>query len=186
MKKQLNFKVEYNNRTLYTLVAIGILIVAGWVVWAYTIPGETSMYNNPSVMGHSWDEMECNDCINLNNIGPDAVGSSEIVDGSISNSDIDSSEVQQRVTGNCNGQVVVGIGQDGQVQCEQDNVGESILCPSCGGSCWSTQETSCSPGYCSFCYTYLQLCTPTGWVTISQWGTLYSAVYGSDACNPGG
>ncbi|MFH1586025.1 MAG: hypothetical protein ABIB79_04615 [archaeon] len=50
-KFQINF--NFSNRAIYTLVAIGVLIVAGWFVWAYQ-----SGYNDPSIMGHSSEELD--------------------------------------------------------------------------------------------------------------------------------
>ncbi|MFH1585219.1 MAG: hypothetical protein ABIB79_00445 [archaeon] len=50
-KFQINF--NFSNRAIYTLVAIGVLIVAGWFVWAYQ-----SGYNDPSIMGHSFEELD--------------------------------------------------------------------------------------------------------------------------------
>ena len=58
-------RVEISNRLLYTLITLGILIIIAVGIYAYNSGLE------PSVMGHTWDEMICDDnlCINNGKVG---------------------------------------------------------------------------------------------------------------------
>ncbi|GEM_PF-4813430 len=51
--REIQFKISFSNRALYTLIAAALIIVAGIGVYAYN-----SAYNNPAVFGHSADELE--------------------------------------------------------------------------------------------------------------------------------
>jgi hypothetical protein len=48
--RQINIKINFTNRWLYTLIAIGILAIIGVGIYAYGT-------NNPSVFGHSASEL---------------------------------------------------------------------------------------------------------------------------------
>jgi hypothetical protein len=69
----INMKIEIhieNKHVLIMLASIAIISGIGLVI-AYG-------GSQPSLMGHTWGEVECNDCITAQNIGPSAVGSDEI------------------------------------------------------------------------------------------------------------
>ncbi|GEM_PF-2149583 len=53
MVKNIQFKISFSNRALYTLIAAVLIIIAGMGVYAYN-----SAYNNPGVFGHSANEIE--------------------------------------------------------------------------------------------------------------------------------
>ena len=60
--------------------------------------------------------------------------------------EIDYTQVQERVTGNCNGRVMVGINQGGGVNCQDDDVGLQA-CRTCmraaGSGQWGSWQ--CTP-----------------------------------------
>jgi hypothetical protein len=48
--KQINIKINFSNRWLYTFIVFGILIVAGIGVYAYNT-------GSPTTSGHTWNEI---------------------------------------------------------------------------------------------------------------------------------
>jgi len=51
-----NIQIVLSNKVFYTLILIGILIIVAWGVIAYTTDGS----GDPTIMGHSADELEIN------------------------------------------------------------------------------------------------------------------------------
>ena len=82
-------KIFYN-RTLYTLLA---LLVFSWVMLFIYAYNEDGTGGEPSVMGHSWDEVACAECINVNNIQDGAVSTIKIQDGNVTTSKISNNAV---------------------------------------------------------------------------------------------
>lgn len=122
-----------------TTVAIVSVLAVNYFILAWTAPS-----SNPpdgSISGID----ECTDCdtsfVNEGQAG--SINSSMIVDGTIGSADIDSSQVQRRVTTSCAGQVMVGINADGSAACEPDNTGSGGTV-SCGWSGWyPTAPSNC-------------------------------------------
>ncbi len=66
---------------------------------------------------------DCSDCDGnfVNEDQTNSITSPMITNGQVGSADINSAQVQERVAGNCNGQVMVGINQNGTVTCEPDD-----------------------------------------------------------------
>ena len=84
-------KIFYN-RTLYTLLA---LLVFSWVMLFIYAYNEDGTGGEPSVMGHSWDEVACAECINVNNIQDGAISTIKIQDGAVTEDKISTGAITE-------------------------------------------------------------------------------------------
>ncbi len=128
-----------------------VLIILLFIIAASTV-GLVVAYQSqyqPNVMGHSWSEMECNNCITGSNLADNSVTSAKIQDGSITNADIASTGLNADTL-------------DGKHASElQDNI-------TCGWTGWS-DTGGCTPyGYCGGYVTVMQLYCSGGKVTQAQ------------------
>jgi len=68
-----------------------------------------------------------NSAITQAKLADNSVGSPQVIDGSLTAADVDTTQLQRRVSGNCEpGMHIVGINEDGSVNCSDLNVSASI------------------------------------------------------------
>lgn len=140
-----SLKIEIRKRDV-TWVVLLIVVLAVGVGYAYGS-------SNPSVIGHSWGEVECNDCIGASNIATDAVGNSELIDnpsfssislGWVSRSDWPSGGTLSCVTKEATGSYSAHYGRTNvQADCPQGYIATGGGCNVGLLSCLATY--SCGP-----------------------------------------
>jgi len=143
----MELRVAIDDRKFMFLLALLIGISAVGLVVAY---GGTQ----PSVMGHTWGEVDCNPCIRTSNIFDSQITGAKIADGTITSADVSSID-GSRITGTV--PYASSAGSAGNADTVDGYHASSffITCPC--GTCWSTTDTGCEGG--------VIMCTPSGWKT---------------------
>ena len=75
-------QINLSNKTYYTLIVIGVIVLLGIIVYAVA--------PNP---GHTWGEIECPGCITTADIGDGQVQTADIGDGQVQTADIGDGQV---------------------------------------------------------------------------------------------
>lgn len=83
-------KIEIHIENKHILILLAFIAVVSGIGLVIAYGG-----SQPSVMGHTWGEVECNDCITAQNIGPGAVGSDEIATDAVGADELDESAAIQ-------------------------------------------------------------------------------------------
>jgi hypothetical protein len=83
-------KIEINIENKHILVLLAFIAVVSGIGLVIAYGG-----SQPSDAGHSWGEVECNDCITAQNIGPSAVGADEIATDAVGADELNESAAIQ-------------------------------------------------------------------------------------------